>query len=83
MKEFFFANVYFNGTKIGDEVLTDHSMTDEEVIARALSLDSVMAESNDDKTVVEDMRERKVPYVYADDFGNYCIDWENMQVVWS
>lgn len=82
-ESFLTANVYYNGQKIGNEVISDRSMTDAEVIARALSLDSLMATSDDDKAILEDMRGKKVPYVYADDYRNYCIDWENMQVVWN
>ena len=83
MKDFLTATVYYNGQKIGNVVVSDRSVTDEEVISRALSLDSVMAESDDDKAVLEVMRKKRVSYGYVDDYGNYCIDWENMKVEWG
>ncbi|MBD5556837.1 MAG: hypothetical protein HDQ95_16230 [Roseburia sp.] len=70
------AEVFYNQKKI-EEVMTDHGMTDEEVIELALGIDLNTMDG------AQEAYEQGISYAYLDDSGNYLYDFENMQVVWQ
>lgn len=70
------AKVLYFGKEIG-QVLSDHSMTNQEAVENALGIDL------DTMDGAQEARENGCIYAYLDDNGNYLYDFENMQVIWE
>ena len=67
--------IIYNNEIIG-EVVTNHSMTNEQAIEYGLGLTSIT-----DQEELKEMYDNNKDYVFINDNGDYELDYENIEVI--